>query len=144
MGKVESLLKTEIVRLSKREVRLATAGLREDVKRLKARELELRRSVKALHTDLLAARAKERVVKMREAVSQEKVQRRLSPKIILRLRTRLGLSQSKFAGLVGASLPSVTNWERGKSTPNQVMRGKILALRTLKKRDIRNIENAQN
>lgn len=142
MGKVESLLKQEIVRLSRKEARRLASPLKEEIKRLKARSIELARSLQSLRTRLDAAHAKERVTKMREEVAAGRVRRRLSPRMIQKLRARLGVSQSRFAELVGASLPSITNWEKGKTTPKPEIRERILALRALKKRDIRNMERA--
>ncbi len=144
MGKVESLLKQEIIRLSKREVRKAATPIREEVKRLKVRTVELMRALAAVRAQLDASRAKERVSRLREEVAQGKVRRRLSPKMIVRMRTRLGVSQARFAQLIGASLPSITNWEKGKTTPRPEIREKILSLRALKKRDIRLLEGAQD
>lgn len=144
MGKVENLLKQEIIRLSKREVRKASTPLKDELKRLKARSIELTRRLQAVQTQLDASLAKERVTRMRQEVAEGKVRRRLSPKMIVRLRTRLGVSQARFAQLIGASLPSITNWEKGKTTPRPEIREKILSLRALKKRDIRNLDKAQN
>lgn len=140
MGKVESLLKQEIVRLSRREARRYAAPLRDELKRLKVRSVELSRSLQSVRAQLDAAKAKERLTKMREEVAAGKVRMRLSPKMILRLRTRLGVSQTRFAELIGASLPSITNWEKGKTTPKPEIRERILALRALKKRDIRTLD----
>lgn len=39
---------------------------------------------------------------------------------ILELRTRLGLSQEKFAYKLGVSVPTVSRWERGKYKPSQL------------------------
>lgn len=142
MGKVESLLKQEIVRLSRKEARRLTLSLKEDIKRLKARSAEFARSIQTLRTQIEAAHAKERITKMREEVAAGRIRRRLSPRMIQKLRARLGVSQSRFAELVGASLPSITNWEKGKTTPKPEIRERILALRALKKRDIRNLERA--
>ncbi len=36
---------------------------------------------------------------------------------VVRLRTRLGLSQEKFAQKLGVSVWTVSNWERGLSKP---------------------------
>jgi DNA-binding transcriptional regulator YiaG len=54
------------------------------------------------------------------------------------LRGRLGLSREKFAKLVGASVGSVVNWERG-TVPRNEQKAKILGLRKLGTRQIREI-----
>ena len=36
---------------------------------------------------------------------------------ILRVRSRLGLSQSKFAAVLGISADTLQNWEQGRRTP---------------------------
>ena len=37
---------------------------------------------------------------------------------IVRVRGRLGLSQSKFAAILGISADTLQNWEQGRRTPN--------------------------
>jgi DNA-binding transcriptional regulator YiaG len=54
------------------------------------------------------------------------------------LRGRLGLSREKFAKLVGASVGSVVNWEKG-TVPRDEQKAKILDLRKLGAREAKEI-----
>jgi DNA-binding transcriptional regulator YiaG len=50
----------------------------------------------------------------------------LTPDEIKRIRLEAGLTQSKFAELLGVSLPSVSNWERGGCQPRTQQALRIL------------------
>lgn len=47
------------------------------------------------------------------------------PKMILRLRAKLNLSQAELGKLVDASLASVSRWERGKHEPTPIAKVKL-------------------
>lgn len=46
--------------------------------------------------------------------------------IIRELRTRLGLTQEKFAATLGVTLPTINRWENGRANPSP------LAIRSLR------------
>ena len=64
---------------------------------------------------------------------------RLSPRLIRALRTRLGLSQTKFARLIGVSEVSVVQWEGGRAWPSGKNRAAAVALRRLGRREAQRI-----
>ena len=47
------------------------------------------------------------------------------PKMILRLRAKLNLSQEELGKLVDASLASVSRWERGEHEPTPIAKVKL-------------------
>ena len=47
------------------------------------------------------------------------------PKLILRLRAKLNLSQEELGKLVDASLASVSRWERGEHKPTPIAKVKL-------------------
>lgn len=50
------------------------------------------------------------------------------PNIIKKLRTKLLLTQSEFASLLGVSFESVNRWENGKNEPSMKMKRQIAKL----------------
>lgn len=47
---------------------------------------------------------------------------------VKQVRSELGLSQMKFAHLVGVSLQTVQKWEAGASTPSEENKEKIISM----------------
>ena len=60
------------------------------------------------------------------------------PKTIVMLRSKLNLSQEEFGKLIGASLVSVSRWERGEFEPTKIVKVRIDEL--LKKHHIETSE----
>jgi DNA-binding transcriptional regulator YiaG len=68
---------------------------------------------------------------------------RLSPRLIRKLRLRLGLSQAALARLVGVSTGAVAQWERGGAAPAGQNRRALLGLRRLGRRDVKRLLASQ-
>lgn len=60
-------------------------------------------------------------------------------KAIVALRSKLNLSQEEFGKLVGASLASVSRWERGEFEPTKIVKIRIDEL--LKENGIKVVED---
>jgi DNA-binding XRE family transcriptional regulator len=138
MGKIESVLKAEIVRLSRRQVRDLIAGPIEDLRRLRQRVASLEHEVRGVK----AARAEE-LLKTKIKVATETVAGeqavRLSPRLLRSLRGRLAISQQELAKLVGVSAVAVGTWETGRSKPRPETKVRIAALRRLGRREVRRL-----
>ena len=50
------------------------------------------------------------------------------PSLILSLRAKLNLSQEEFGKLIGASLISVSRWERGEHEPTKLVKVRLTEL----------------
>jgi DNA-binding transcriptional regulator YiaG len=140
MGKVETVLKAEIARLSRRETRRLMTKHVEELRRLRRRVAELSQEVRALK----AARAEEQVkTKIRTAAETvagaEVTTVRMSPRLIRSLRKRLGISQAELAKLVGVSTVAVGQWESGRSRPRSESKARIAALRSVGRREVRRL-----
>lgn len=139
MGKVETIIKSEIVRLAKREMRKATAPLRRDVRILKGVVSQLRKTVLNLER-FVSLQRKEWEKKPPLGAAPEEVETsRLSPRLIRSLRERLGLSQRDFARLTGVTPLAVYQWETGVFKPKKEKKGVLVALRKLGRRDVRKL-----
>jgi transcriptional regulator with XRE-family HTH domain len=62
---------------------------------------------------------------------------RFTPERIRRLREKLGVSQRELGVLVGATTGAVLSWEKGKFKPNGEKKTVLVALRRVKKRDVK-------
>jgi DNA-binding XRE family transcriptional regulator len=135
MPNIGSVLKEEIVRLSRREsrsqvdsTRKATMRHRREIAALKRDVVQLERQVALLSRKVLAAPA---VV----AADNRGKSARFSAKKLRGHRERLGLSADDFGKLLGVSAQSIYNWEQEKARPRAELLAKVAALRGIGKRD---------
>ncbi len=137
MGKFEGIIKSEIARLAKREVRKTLVPLGRDVRSLKSIVSQLRKAVLLLER-LTAQQQKElgqRKVPL-EAPPEEVKKSRFSPALIRSLRRHLAISQKELATLAGVTVGAVHQWESGKFKPKDEKKGVIVALRKLGRREV--------
>jgi DNA-binding transcriptional regulator YiaG len=72
------------------------------------------------------------------AASPEEVKAsRFTPERIRRLRMKLGISQRELGVLVGATIGAVLSWEKGKFRPRGEKKVALVALRKVRKRDVK-------
>jgi DNA-binding transcriptional regulator YiaG len=137
MTKLESIIKSEIQRLAKHEVRSVYRPLRKEVWGLKLKLSNLIKNFAIL--DRLAkeaAKGKSTEPKL-EASPEEVKASRLTPERIAGLRKKLGISQRELGVLVGATIGAVLSWEKGKFKPRGEKKAALVALRKVRKRDVR-------
>ena len=137
MAKIESIIKSEIQRLAKHEVRSVFLPLRREVWGLKLKLSSLIKNFIVL--DRFAkeiSKAKSTEPKL-EASPEEVKASRLTPERISGLRRKLGISQRELGILTGASLGAVASWEKGKFRPKGEKKAALVALRKIRKRDVR-------
>ena len=140
MGKVETALKAEIARLSRRETRRLTQKHVEELRRLRQRVATLEHEVRSLKTARVEEQIKAKIKTTTETVATGRaLSARLSPGLILSLRRRLKLTQAELAKLVGVSAMAVGLWESGTTRPRQDSKARIVALRSLGRREVRRL-----
>lgn len=133
MPNLSSVLKSEITRLARKEIKGAIDPLRKANAGYRREIAELKRQVASLQRDL---KASSKASKIRvERVEESTGNTRFVPKGLKSLRARLGLSASDFGLLVGASGQSVYNWEAGKTAPRGAQQAALAAVRGLGKRE---------
>jgi DNA-binding transcriptional regulator YiaG len=140
MGKVEGIIKSEIVRLAKREIRKISVPLGRDVWSLKSAVSQLRKAVLTLQR-ITASQQKElekRKVPL-EATTEEIKVSRFSPRLIRSLRGHLGITQRELATLTGVTVGAAHHWESGKFKPNMKKKAVMVALRKLGRREVRKL-----
>jgi len=136
MPNIATMLKDEIARISRREIRKQV----EPVRKASAAH---RREIAALKRDLAAARRLAADLSKRaasaartpEPASDERPAR-FQARGLRSLRARLGVSQAQLAKLLKVSQLTVYNWEAGKSAPRKERLAEIVALRGLGKREV--------
>jgi len=137
MGKMEQMLKSEITRLAKKQVRAACLPLAKNVRQLKRVVSRLRKTAATLARLGAEYQAQRMTDQARLEVSPEEVKAsRLSPGLIKKLRARLGITQGELATLVGVSTSAVGFWEYGKAKPEGRNREALVALRKLGRREV--------
>ena len=130
-----SLLKTEISRVARKEVRSETASLKKAVGVYRAEIAALKRRTQALELELRrVSKAREKAVPI-EAQAPSAQTIRFGAKGLASQRRRLGLSALDIGLLVGASGQSIYNWEEGKARPRAKHLTAIAALRTMGKKE---------
>jgi transcriptional regulator with XRE-family HTH domain len=137
MANIGSLLKEEISRLSRREIRRqaeplkkASSSYRKHIAALKRQVAKLERQVK-----LQASRTSKAPAAAATAESGEKAPRFVA-KGLRTLRSRLGLSAAQLGSLVGVTGQSIYNWEAKKATPRREQLLALAGLRGVGKKDV--------
>jgi DNA-binding transcriptional regulator YiaG len=137
LGKIESTIKSEIQRLSKHEVRTVFLPIRKEVWGIRIKLSNLLKGfapLKRWAKELSESRSKEAKL----AASPEEVKAsRFTPERIRHLRMKLGISQRELGVLVGATTGAVLSWEKGKFKPKGEKKAALVALRKVRKRDVK-------
>ncbi|MEO8124294.1 MAG: hypothetical protein ABI633_09615 [Burkholderiales bacterium] len=132
MPDIASVLKSEIARIARKEVRAELEGLKKSASTYRAEIAALKRRCDVLERTLRQLRKS--APKPVPAKSEESGKTlRFSPKGLASQRQRLGLSADACGLLLGASGQSVYNWEGGKARPRADHLAAIAALRGLSK-----------
>jgi DNA-binding transcriptional regulator YiaG len=134
MSNIATLLKSEISRLSRREIRKEVLPLRRSAAAHRREIAALKRTIAALDRRAkslakLAGRPEDK-----NAATDER-QTRFVAKGLISLRKRLGVSAAGLAKLLGVSMQSVYNWERKKATPRREQVAAIAQLRGIGKKE---------
>ena len=139
MPNVAQLLKAEMSRLAKREVKAGVAGIRADNIRLKKSNADLKRRIAQLEKDnkRLVAAEDRRLKEAPQVVPEKAEKARITAKGMKSLRGRLGLSQANLAKLLGVSTQIVQVWEKKEGALNvrDTTRAAILSIRGIGARE---------
>ena len=136
MGKLESTIKTEIQRLSKREIRATFVPLRREVRAIRLRLSSLSKNFSTLNR-LTKEQMQNLPKKEMEATPEEVKASRLTPERIRGLRKKLGISMRELGVLTGSSVGTILSWEKGKFKPRGEKKAALVALRKVRKRDVK-------
>ena len=133
MPNLNSVLKSEITRLARKEIKGSVDPLRKSNIALRREIAELKRQITALQREIKASSKSNREANKNPAGDHRNT--RFTAKGLKALRARLGLSAADFGRLVGASGQSIYNWEAGKAVPRAGQQAALAAVRGLGKRE---------
>jgi DNA-binding transcriptional regulator YiaG len=138
--KIEVAIKDAIRRGAGRQIRQATTPLRREVRRLRRIVASLRKDLIALKATAILWERSAQQTPWSATVSEEAAKAaRLSPRLIQKLRARLGVSQAALGRLVGVTGASVVQWEHGRASPAGERRRALIALRGLGRREVKRL-----
>ena len=137
MPDIKAVLSEEIRRLAKKEVKAAVLPLSQTIAEQRRVISELKKRIAEI--EKAACTVKKAAPAEAEAEAETAIGKklRLNAAGIVRVRTKLKLTQSEFAKLLGVSSHTVSIWELGKVSPRQETKAAICALRTLGKRELK-------
>jgi len=136
MPNIAKVLKEEITRLARKEVRASLEGTKRVTTQHQRELVHLKGQVSALMRQVLAL---ERALKKADKASEPGVAAkrvRVAPKGLASTRKRLGLSAADLAKMMGVSAQTIYNWERGVTKPRAEQQAKLASLRRTGKREM--------
>jgi DNA-binding transcriptional regulator YiaG len=144
MPNLAALLKSEITRLARKEIRLEIEPLKKSAAHARSEIAALKKQLRNLQLELNKARrtAKPKPVEELDASAQGFRFRSAGMKAH---RTKLGISAKDYGLLLGVSGLSVYKWEDGKVKPRPKMLPRIAAMLRMGKREaLRKLEELKS
>jgi len=135
MTNIASVLKSEISRIARKEVRSEIDSLKKASAQYRGAIAQLKREVSDLQNQLERARGAAGDSKVARSVDAD-TPRRFSATRLATHRSKLGLSAAAYGKLIGMSGATIYLWEQGKSRPNADQLQKLAAIRILGKRAV--------
>jgi len=134
MTDIAKVLKEEIARLARKEVKKTVGPLR--VRLLSLTRMVSRQANKIKDLERALTRQNKLVAAARpvpEPAPEEEVKKaRISPRLIKSQRKRLKLKQAEFARLLGVSVVTLRYWEQGRSQPRGENLATFISVRKMK------------
>ena len=135
MPNVAAVLKSEMARVARKEVRGETVPLKKAVSAYRSEIAALKRRANAVEQLLRRLANGHSKASASPEVDQDISKFRFSAKGLASQRQRLGLSAEQCGLILGASDQSVHNWEKGKTRPLARHLPAIAALMEMSKKD---------
>ena len=136
MPNLQSVLRQEIQRLARKEIRSEFESTKKAVARHRREIAELKRRNAALERTVSYMQSRETTrMKARPLNAEPPKGTRYSVRSLKSQRRRSGLSQEDYASLVGVSGSTIYNWESGTTKPSGKHLATLVSLRGIGKRD---------
>lgn len=137
MPNIAALLKSEIARVARKEVRAEIEPVRRANTQYRSSIAALKRQVEALEKQLGRAKRQSRVAASALAADEgEGGSLRFRQAGFASMRQKFGISAADMGKLIGVTGQSVYAWEQGKSRPRASQLAAIAAVRKLGKREV--------
>ena len=139
MPNIASILKAEISRVARKEVRAEIETLKKASAQHRSAIAALRRQVDQLQKELRRAakvRPSAAVTAPASEGAEEGTPRRFSATRLAAHRAKLGLSAAAYGTLAGVSSQTIYNWEQGKSRPGKKQLDALVAVRGMSRAEV--------
>jgi len=139
MPNIASILKAEISRVARKEVRAEIESLKKTSALHRSSIAALRRQVGALEKELRRANqgsARRTRADESDEAGESGPKRRFSATRLAAHRTKLGLSAAIYGKLVGVSGQTIYHWEQGKARPRAAQLESLASVRDLGRREV--------
>ena len=135
---IKQVFTDEVRRLARKEIRIASESLNETISGLRKQVAELKKQLNELSKSCVVREEKKSPV---DELPMPEVGKslRLNASGIVRLRNKLGLTQSELARVLGVAMHTVSVWEQGRRVPRAAHKAKICALRKIGKRELKKL-----
>jgi DNA-binding transcriptional regulator YiaG len=134
MPNIASVLKEEIVRLARKEMRAELESLKKASAHYRSDIAGLKKRVTTLEKQLAHAEKKASGKASASPAVEGATRTRFSAKGLATQRQKLGLAAADMGALLGVSAQTIYNWESGKSKPRAQQLAAIATLRGMGKR----------
>ncbi|MGD0900349.1 MAG: helix-turn-helix domain-containing protein [Thermoguttaceae bacterium] len=137
MPNIAAVLKEEIRRLAKREIKVSTSPTKGAVAQFRRDIAKLKRLTQSQQKEIAFLKAQEhkRLGQPQTRGDEELEGVRFSSRSVKAQRKRLKLSAKDYGKLVGVSGLTIYSWESGKSRPRQKQLAGLVAVRGLGRRE---------
>ncbi len=136
MANIALVLKEEISRLARKEIRSEIDKLKKASTQYRSEIAALKRRNAALEQQMSRLGKTAAKGAQPEAQPEAKTKVRFTVKGFKTLRQRLGLTAEATGGLLGVTAQTIYNWEAGSSRPRPAQLERIAVLRGMGKREI--------
>ncbi len=137
MANIAALLKQELSRLVRKELKSETESLKKTNSRYRSEIAEIKRRVSSLEQQLKAAgRKNPKQVPQSAPANEAESKVRFRADGLKKHRGRLNLSAPELASILSVSPQTIYNWESGASKPSKDQVVKIAILRKMGKREV--------
>ena len=141
MPNYASVLNEEIARIARREIKTIIAPVTKRSLELKKKVSEQAKQIADLEAEILKLEKElgiEDVIQVN--LSEEEINKaRVTPKYITNVRNKYELSRNDMALLLDVNPNSIYLWETGRATPRNDAKAKIIQLRDMGKRKVKEI-----
>lgn len=139
MANIASVLKEEITRLARKELRSETDSLKKALALYRSEIAALKRRTTSLEQQLSRLEKSASKNTVSQVNPEETTKARFTVKGFKTLRQRLGLTAEAIGTLLGVSAQTIYNWEAGNTSPREQQMVRIVMLRGMGKRDVDSI-----
>lgn len=143
MANIASVMKEEISRISRKEIKSEVSTLRKASSQYRSDIAALKRRVATLEQQLSRVLKSSTVKSDAKEPAEAKSKQRFTAKGFKSLRNRLSLSAESAGLLMGVTPQTIYSWEAGKSSPRESQLERIVHLRGMGKRDVAAVLNQQ-